>query len=177
MKNWKNFALFCTVIVMVACNNDENVLDVETEVAVEGYPLVEEALWPYFERFENAARERGFVIDLNAARVTGEIDVIDDDGVAGQCTYRSHAPNSVLIDQEFWDVASDLAKEYVVFHELGHCQLGREHREDAHANGTCVSMMRSGLGNCRDNYSRFTRVSYLNELFDSSYWDKLGQPQ
>jgi len=59
-----------------------------------------------------------------------------------------------------------LIKELIVFHELGHCFLQRGHREDALPNGACVSIMRSGIEDCLDNYTSETRSFYIDELFD-----------
>ncbi len=65
-------------------------------------------------------------------------------------------------------------REFVVFHELGHCDLGRDHRDEAFDNGVCVSIMRSGLGDCRDYYHPRTREGYLDELFDPAFWDEMN---
>ena len=54
----------------------------------------------------------------------------------------------------------------IFFHELGHCVLFRGHREDVNQNGSCVSIMRSGIEECWDNYRSTTREIYLDELFD-----------
>lgn len=70
------------------------------------------------------------------------------------------------MDETFWNTTSDRGKEFVVFHELGHCFLLRNHLEDTFLGGTCTSIMRSGTGSCRDNYGRLTRETYLDELFD-----------
>ena len=123
--------------------------------------------------FEAAATERGFDINLRTSGITGEIKSISEDEVAGQCNYQSHAPNHVIIDAAFWTEASDRYREFVVFHELGHCDLGRDHREDAYSNGACQSIMRSGLGECIDNYNPFTRETYLDELFDPQFRDEI----
>ncbi len=132
------------------------------------YPDVDQALWTYFEAFEEAAASRGKQIDLSALGVIGQIEEIEQDHVAGQCTWNSAAPEIVTIDLEFWNSSSNSWKEFVVFHELGHCVLNRDHREDHYSDGTCVSLMRSGLGGCIDNYNSDTRNIYLNELFSPS---------
>lgn len=75
----------------------------------------------------------------------------------------------MIIDLEFWERANILNKEFVVFHELGHCTLFRAHKEGVDANGICVSMMRSGLEDCRDNYSAITRATYWDELFNPAF--------
>lgn len=175
----KIFALLPVLIfVTVACNKEDNqlVIEAEPEVVEEvGFPNVEEPLWIYFARYEEEAQRRGVAIDLRNAQITGMIESIEDDGVAGQCSYSSAAPNHVTIDLEFWNRASDRAREFVVFHELGHCHLARGHREDAFVNGACQSIMRSGLGTCRDNYTTINRTSYLDELFDPQFRNTIGQ--
>jgi len=58
----------------------------------------------------------------------------------------------VTVDEDFWENASDRF-------------LSRGHTETAYANGTCASLMRSGLEDCQDNYHTNTRELYLDELF------------
>lgn len=130
------------------------------------FPNVDQALWPYFQRFEEEAANRNIEADLNDAYITGLISDISTSHVLGQCSYSPSNPHQVTIDKPFWNQASDLAKEFVVFHELGHCYLGRLHDESKDARGVCLSMMRSGTGDCRDDYNATTRVALINELFD-----------
>ena len=47
----------------------------------------------------------------------------------------------INIDPEFWAIASDVEKEEVVFHELGHCILGRDHEETVLEEGIPKSIM------------------------------------
>lgn len=179
----KNFALLFGFMLMgFSCTKQTSEVVSEPEPqpqeALVGYPNVEEALWVYFERFEEEGQARGYDIDLRSADITGMIETISDDGVAGTCSYSSFAPNHVTIDLAFWDQASDRVREFVVFHELGHCDLARAHREDANSNGLCLSIMRSGLGDCRDAYNSINRDDYLDELFDPQYRNTIGrQPQ
>ena len=166
--------LFCLTFISISCQQDLIITNIEPiEEVPLAYDGVDEALWDYFNRFEEEAQERGIILNLRAANITGEIMELGEEGVAGQCTYNPHLPNHVTIDLGFWENASDRAREFVVFHELGHCELGRDHREEANANGTCLSLMRSGLGTCRDNYHSLTRPAYLDELFDARFFDEI----
>ena len=98
------------------------------------------------------------------------IEEIDEQHVAGQCSYgRFRNPRLVTIDASFWRRSSDRFKEFIVFHELGHCYLNRGHLESAFSNGVCVSIMRSGVGDCFDNYHVNTREYYINELFEQEF--------
>ena len=131
------------------------------------FPGVDSQLKQYFQRFETEAAIRGFSIDLTATGITGVIQEIDEEHVLGRCSFPRAQPNRVTVDQSFWDRGSDSFREFVVFHELGHCFLLRSHLEDRLSNGACASIMRSGNGTCLDNYSQRTRDFYLDELFDS----------
>lgn len=128
--------------------------------------LVDARLIPYFQAFEEQAALRGIVVDLAVASITGDISNIQEDDVAGTCSYRSHAPNEVMIDLEYWNKSSTLRREMVVFHELGHCYLGRGHLETAFSNGVCTTLMNSGTSGCFVAYSSTNRDYYLNELFE-----------
>ena len=155
-------------LLIQSCKKDNVIVEtpIEEEIAYSNVPA---ALWDYFQSFEEEAQKRGLEIDLNASNITAEISEIDDSGVAGTCSYGAYHPNHIVIDKTFWERAGSLYKEFVVFHELGHCSLFRGHREDAYPNGTCVSIMRSGLGDCYDNYRISTRSKYLDELFEEIY--------
>lgn len=161
---------FACLLLVSACQEDEEVIEdiVPEEI---GYPGVDEELWTYFDQFEEEAFARGIEIDLRAANITAQIQEIDEHRVLGQCNYafRRFSPNRVTIDEAFWNRSSNRGREFVVFHELGHCYLNRAHREDTDRLGSCLSIMRSGTGNCRDNYSQVTRSRYLDELFDTQF--------
>ncbi len=130
------------------------------------YPNVDPLLHPFFEEFEYQASLRGLDVDLTGAHIIGKLEDLPEEHVAGQCSYGTNIDNEITIDLTFWnDFKQSLVREMVVFHELGHCYLSRGHTEGAHPNGTCLSIMRSGLENCRDNYNQQTRTAYLNELF------------
>lgn len=161
----KSSAFLLLVLLLVSCSTDSFFnTEEEQEEDSESYRDVDQRLWSYFESFENEAQLRGFSYDLNALRVTGSIESIDEQGVAGVCQYGSHI-HDVTIDINFWNNASQRLREFVVFHELGHCVLSRGHTETQFNNGICRSIMRSGLGDCRDAYISDNRNYYLNELF------------
>lgn len=126
---------------------------------------VDPELWSYYSNFETEAKLRGFDYDLDALQISGEIIEIPEDNVAGSCKFGSHIHNEVTIDQEFWNRSTTSLKEFVVFHELGHCVLLRDHDESVDNQGRCLSLMRSGLTDCRDNYNQQSRSRYLDELF------------
>ena len=155
--------LFVFTSFFTSCFQEEPII--EEPVVTSSDSQINELLLPYFSRFEQEGRLRGFEINLSANGITGTIEEISHEHVAGTCTYGTHLPGDVVIDLEFWNNSSALIKEMVIFHELGHCYLRRHHKETAFSNGTCTSIMRSGNGDCFDNYNFRTREDYIDELF------------
>ncbi len=133
---------------------------------------IDHRLQPYLDRYEAEAAKRGVIVDLSARQLTAAIDTLDGDGVVGECRFNIQEPNDLVIDALLWDNpnVSDLVREYIVYHELGHCERLRKHREDADRNNVCVSIMASGVGGCRDVYTTATRSKLLDELFDLQYY-------
>ena len=122
-------------------------------------------LAPYFRTFQEEARQHGLIVDYKSANLTAELIQIDEGSVAGTCSTNGLNLRHITIDQSFWNKASPLLKEMVIFHELGHCILGRGHSEGRLENGACRSIMRSGLGSCIDAYNGSSRDYYVEELF------------
>ena len=157
------YILFVTVMSFISCQQD----DLNADITQNYSDLVDSRLIPYFERFESEAKKRGLEYDLLSLGITAEVRNLSGNRVAGQCNYHSNQPNHVSIDLPFFERASDAYREFVVFHELGHCVLYRDHDEGVLSNGVCSSIMRSGLGRCQDNYAAHTRTYYINELFSN----------
>ena len=149
--------IITTIVLFNSCRQDADQI---IEISV-----VDEALQPYFLKFEQEASLRGVTIDATFDEIEATIENINDGNVVGQCRYNSHYPNEIRIDRQYWQKAGTLGREYVVFHELGHCYLDRGHSEASTVNGTCISIMASGTGTCHNRYSASTREAYLDELF------------
>jgi hypothetical protein len=156
MKRCNKLIAFLVAIVLVAgsCNKD-NTPDY----------FVDAPLQPYFDRFEVEAAKRGVTIDLVALQVSGDVRLISASQVIGECIHTEKEPNTVVVDVVYWNSANELEKEFLIFHELGHCALNRDHIDDSDMNGDCVSMMTSGTGTCHINYTEATREALLDELF------------
>ncbi len=140
------------VLGIQACQKDETI-------------FVSSELLPYFEAFSDEAAARGVAFDYQSARIEGYLEDIQEEDVTGKCQFNSVDPNKIFVDSEFWRIASSMEKEFVVFHELGHCFLERTHLDSQDNEGSCLSMMHSGLTNCRNDYNISTRDDYLDELF------------
>jgi hypothetical protein len=118
----------------------------------------------YFELFANEGLSRGVNIDYSVQRIEGYIENITGN-IAGECHHDSAFPSKIIVDRQYWNRATTTEREFLVFHELGHCYLNREHLDTQNADGSCASIMHSGLTNCINAYSPSTRERYLDELF------------
>lgn len=148
------------ILVFISCSDSANDVVIDPE------------LQPYVDRFIAEAASRGIEIDLEESG----LDMIFEEDIstaeyAGICRYKLGA-NEIAIDKERWDASSETRKEWLVYHELGHCVLDRRHRNDQFENGMWKSMMRGDLSQeqsrlplCyiweRDKY-------FIDELFDEN---------
>lgn len=105
-------------IVSIDNNLVEYVNDFVNESKLYGKPVVIDSLFVYF-----VPRLPGSTVAL--CYMTG----IMGDGIP-----------TVQIDREFWTGASQTTKEVIIFHELGHCVLFREHL-DTWNKGIATSIM------------------------------------
>lgn len=161
-------ALIFALCIITSCNDDEIVSTNGPQGFMsneEIFPTVTPELRPFYITFEEEAAARGIEINLTEEEVTGNIAQLGNMGVLGVCVRSDEEPNRVAVDQEAWASASFAFRELIVFHELGHCVLDREHLDDA-VDGVCVSIMNSGLIGCELSLEDASvREAYLDELF------------
>ena len=61
-------------------------------------------------------------------RIVDSLYQIDNPLVDGVCWTRAGVPELIEVRRERWDNMSEAAQEQLLFHELGHCLLGLDHR-------------------------------------------------
>ncbi len=150
--HWKSLGfLVGAVILLAACAKDEDEVYVNTQFEY------------YFQRFEEAALERGMELDIED--LTAHISINLGTNVAGVCETAETGDRTIRVDDIYWEQSDEWGREFVIFHELGHCVLGLGHTDTQDAQGNCVSIMQSGLSGCVMPYNETTREEYLDELF------------
>lgn len=125
---------------------------------------VEEEMIDYFRSFAIEGEERGLLIDWDVERIATNLVHIEEDAI-GRCLTYENGSRVINIDRVFWNSSTDLEKEFLIFHELGHCLLERSHTNIKNQRGVCQSIMNSGENLCIINYNQNTRNTYLDELF------------
>jgi len=140
--------------LLIACTTEQD----------EAVTVVDPVIQPYLDDFVAEGELRQY----NPAFPVRELSILLEpiDGAAvGQCQRYDGGTRTVVIDRAYWMRSNTTQREFLVFHELGHCILGRNHLDDALQNGHCVSIMSSGVGGCVNVYNATTRDRYLDELF------------
>lgn len=135
---------------------------------------LDERLEVYYERFAEEAKKRGIVFDNEKEQIEGYIERINRTSATdllGYCQPPQERVtlHSIHVSEQFWETATDLQKEYLVFHELGHCFLKRSHVDPVGVDslGNCTSIMAAGNASCISiqGYSPDRRQFLLDELF------------
>ncbi len=147
------FIIFLLIMLSTSCQKEQVV-------------LVDTTIQPYFDLFEKEGEARGRTIDLSAEGIQGILTTLEEGNVQGQCAVNNTTGiKTIRVDQTFWNTASNLEKEFLIFHELGHCYLDRRHLDETDSRGNCNSMMYTGNNVCKMRYTSSTRSTYLDELF------------
>jgi len=110
--------LFCLI---AACGNaPQKTFDVPSE------------FMSYYQSFSEA----GSVTTDNLIIQFGPLDYPR----VGQCWTGPTTP-IITIEPNYWGTVSELQKKEIIWHELGHCVLGRAHRTDFLSDGWPASIM------------------------------------
>lgn len=87
----------------------------------------------------------------------------------GFCRMGGYTPR-VTIDKTFWDKSNEDMRYELIYHELGHCILGREHNNAVLVNHRPASIMNSHLFN--PNIIKQNHDYYIRELVIGGSNDK-----
>lgn len=168
----KYMAIFLIVFVFLACKEAE-VLPMNGEVSID------EAFQPYVDQFIEEAATRGQIIDFSDTGLTMQFGIIDESKVATCLELGDDRRGSHIIefDRTVWNISANPWREFLVFHELGHCELKRKHQNDQLPNEEWFTIMRGIdpnepiVGNDRKrpvSFFGFRKQYYLDELFGLS---------
>lgn len=121
----------------------------------------------YIESFAEEAALHGR--SVNPDRVTTEWFVNEIEmsyggqslgSTRGWCVVGDRGQPHVMIEKKWWEDYTHMEKERLMFHELGHCLLGRDHTSNL------LSLMYPHLNQI--DYNEETREMYLFELFSTN---------
>lgn len=131
---------------------------------------------PVFSEYVQEFEQRGRIIMNDGSFTVGDIPInfgdTENDSFQGVCFEYPDGTKEVIIRQSWWNGASDEYRESLVFHELGHCRLGRDHLDDVRAvgNGTHKVSMMNSIIVAPQNYKDH-KDGYHKELFTYDAYD------
>tara|TARA_R110002050_G_scaffold241508_2_gene377879 strand:+ start:3130 stop:4065 length:936 start_codon:yes stop_codon:yes gene_type:complete len=149
------FFLIILLFILFGCSDDEFI----------NSELNNPEFMSFYESFKNEANIRG--VKTENSQINFFLADIKNPNTAGLC----YSNGNIYIDKSFWFNSSKNEKELLIYHELGHCVLNRNHKNLKSKSGECLSYLRGGEDNfeCSFNlYSLFWRKYYLDELFNNS---------
>lgn len=99
---------------------------------------VQEEFKPYYSEFIDDLNLRNRRVSYSGIAI--KFDKMKSSNNVGECHY-SYPKHTVKINRTFWDVSSNTTKKIIIYHELGHCMLYKEHSEKLNSINQPVSIM------------------------------------
>lgn len=84
--------------------------------------------------------------------------------IIGLCQIYSSGFRQVFVNESWWGSAGDNARKILIFHELGHCQLNRDHDTRISSDGRPYSLMYPIIDPVLFYYNTGSANYYLTEL-------------
>lgn len=148
------------LLVVVACNQDS---EVAMDPRFENTNIDPEFI-PFVESFLIEAEIRRDTIDLSTIGLEIQFgDATNSTDVLGSCDRDHHI---VTISEVDWNNLSNNHREALIFHELGHCILDRDHETDRLSNGEVASIMWPSI---QGKLFGARRKYYVDELFEHTF--------
>ncbi len=120
----------------------------------------------YISSFERIAIEKTGDTSFRIGDIPINFGDTENPHFQGVCFEYSDGSKEVIIKKEWWDSADENYRESLLFHELGHCRLNREHDNTlipSNDGDKKLSMMSAVIVNSNE-YSQ-NKEAYLTELF------------
>lgn len=129
----KLFFLLSILVIFQNCRPDNGI------GSESGVYDVDPVFEPYVQEFIAEGAKRGKTIDFSDSGLLVEFSEVQLAGANGRCYLGRH---HVEIDKSRWFSFSEDVRGFLLFHELGHCELDRLHRNDKFDNNAWKSIMR-----------------------------------
>ncbi|MFK7812697.1 MAG: hypothetical protein AB8B59_09400 [Maribacter sp.] len=169
------FIAFCLAFQSCSSDNLDDNQDTQDPISVyQGSITIDDEIRPYINRFIDEMNERGLRLSTNrlSAELVNHSPLTHTDKPCGMGYWdygisgdpRVEIQNTVSC----WDRWSEIEKENLLFHELGHALLSKRHNNNTMPNGSMQSLM-CGDGACNNYrvynvYQNEQRAYYLDQL-------------
>ena len=146
----KNSFLLSVLILLSSCGKDDILL---IDIRVKNF----------VETFRREALVRNIILSDEDMNIEIRFDKLKE-GLRGTCFL---GKKLIQLDSMSWFKRDSFDNEWLIYHELGHCILKKEHSNENLARGDCKGLMSNHEGNqCFINFkSPAWRKWYFDELF------------
>ncbi len=149
------------VIILQNCREDDG-------IGADGIYNVDPTFEPFVQEFIAEGAKRGETIDFSESGLIVEFSDVQLPGANGLCYLGQH---HIQIDKSRWFSFSEDVRGFLLFHELGHCELDRRHRNDKFGNDAWRSIMRGDPLEGLEiwipiPYFGFRKDYFIDELFN-----------
>lgn len=141
-------------------------LVIQSETAVRQFSTTDTTFDTLVKEFEQVGKVQTGDADFEVGDIPVNFGDTENENYQGVCFEYTDGTKEVIIRQEWWDSVSDVYKRSLLFHELGHCRLGRDHLDDTYdvdGKSYKVSMMNSVI--VRPTVYNTYSDEYHTELF------------
>lgn len=129
----------------------------------------------YVASFSMMAKQQHVKVDLNNLRI--QFDALMPSDYLGLCYDAGTKYALITINEDNWAKASYSKREYIIWHEMGHCVLNRGHLDMLKPDFHPVSIMYPDSRVVEDTrYYNRHRQEYIEELFHPKYIDITVKP-
>lgn len=126
---------------------------------------VPSSVQPHINKFQEEGKKQH--LDIRITNLIVQFESLERPTI-GECydeNWSNGSPKLVL-DPDYWKTAFPLERETLIFHELGHCYLGRDHDDTILSTGIHKSLMSSTLIPTKEYKSN--KDYYSKELFENA---------
>lgn len=120
--------------------------------------------------FVATAHQHGMNVNLGRLNIK-LVSILNGTPILGVCIPED---KTIIINESFWMTADNAEKEFLVFHEMGHCVLGREHSTWIHEGMPVSIMYPMEWATQFEPYYWLNRNKLMDELFNP-FQGKLGE--
>ena len=155
-----------TLLLALSCISCTSVTQQSVTIEQYRYNYLDSQFNPIIKSFIYEARLRGHLVDLtNVSMTFGNIRVKKSDRTVGYCARDPMGGMVIKINISTWDDLGPYQKEELVFHEMAHCLIGREHCRKVDKVGPISIMFPQVLS---EAYYKEHREELVDELFNIS---------
>ena len=158
--------LFSFIFLLLSCKDEELTA-----------PMINDELQPYIDRFYSEAESRGISLAENMDAFINSDTVACGQGHSPEFNGMFSKP-TIIINEDCWGNLNDVAREILVFHELGHALLNRLHIDGNLPNGHKKSIMCAGVDfDCSGMPDYLNCPAYRDYYVDELFNDATNAPE